>query len=284
MTAHTLYWFKSSSNFGDLLSPIVCSRFLAADFRFGRKWEADVSGMGSILNWTLFPDEESGFFRYRILRVRAQLNRTFRRPLIVWGSGLLGPVLSASGIPIRRAGIFAVRGARTRDELRRLGAVRTDVALGDPGLLVTEVWPLRPTGEIRRGFVLHAYSWEDGTAAAFAREHPEAFLIDPRRHPEQVLADVARCREIFSSSLHGLVMADALGLPNRWIGLELPWMTAERSAFKFRDYFSALGIDRTPCRVADAVSVSPEDPAPASEVERRRCELKEAAAAAARML
>lgn len=285
MAVSTLYWFRTSRNFGDMLSPVICSRFLGREFSFGGKWTADVSGIGSILGWTLLQGDEGSLLSRQALRLRAGCNRALRRPLVVWGSGLISPLPPSGGVLMRRASVFAVRGELTISELRKASVpLGSDVALGDPGVLLSDVWRIRPTGGVRRGFIPHAYCWEDGTVAAFAREHPEIRLIDPRRAPDEVLSEIADCREVFSSSLHGLVAADAMGLPNRWVGLELPWMTAETAAFKFRDYFSAVGVSRNPCRIADVVSAEPEDPAAPSTLGRRRRELMDAAVAASEEL
>lgn len=58
-----------------------------------------------------------------------------------------------------------------------------------------------------------------------------------QRAPISVLHDIARCEYILSSSLHGLVVADALGIPNAWILLS---DKVHGNGFKFRDYHSAF--------------------------------------------
>jgi hypothetical protein len=47
---------------------------------------------------------------------------------------------------------------------------------------------------------------------------------------------------VLSSSLHGLIAADALGVPNAWIGLSDALRGGD---FKFRDYYGVFGIE--PC-------------------------------------
>jgi pyruvyltransferase len=61
----------------------------------------------------------------------------------------------------------------------------------------------------------------------------------------------ARCGRIVSSSLHGIVLADALGIVNMWD----PYPTAP--PFKFRDYASAYGerIEPYTWRLADQSQV-----------------------------
>lgn len=277
----SLYWYASESNFGDAFSPLAVAHCFGCEVRHGGKWDADLVGEGSVLDFALLRDapNDLGASPLRLLRIAA--NRRFRKPLIVWGSGMLFPLKGDRRyLPIRRPRFLALRGELTRREMVRCGlvAAQEDLALGDPGLFMPEVLGVswRPT--CRRGLVLHACSWRDGTAAAFGREHPEVKLIDPRRSPQEVVRDIAGCEEVFSSSLHGLVAADALGIPNRWVGLQTSYASDELNRFKFDDYYSAFGLRRRPCEIADVLHETPCDPAPSSEVWRIRRDLAMAAA------
>lgn len=80
---------------------------------------------------------------------------------------------------------------------------------------------------------------------------PMGVALDPSGDPLVMIATAARCERIVSSSLHGLILADALGIPNMWD----PFSTAP--PFKFRDYASAYGerIEPYQWRVADQVQV-----------------------------
>ena len=48
---------------------------------------------------------------------------------------------------------------------------------------------------------------------------------------------IASCEVVLSQSLHGLIVADALGVPNVWIA---PTGDMVGGRFKFDDYFSTL--------------------------------------------
>jgi hypothetical protein len=77
--------------------------------------------------------------------------------------------------------------------------------------------------------------------------------LDPGGDPIEMVYDAAHCERIVSSSLHGLILADALGIPTMWD----PWPTDHASGFKFRDYASAYGerIEPYRWRVADQTQV-----------------------------
>ncbi len=127
---------------------------------------------------------------------------------------------------------------------------------------------------------MHAVSWENGDARRFAAEHPGILLIDPRRPPQEVVRDIASCKEVFSSSLHGLVAADSLGIPNRWVELETPHADVAANRFKFEDYYSAFGVSRTPCRMQAVAAEAPVDPVPAERIAACKAALADALAAA----
>lgn len=279
----SLYWYRNEPNFGDAFSPLAVEHCFGCGVRRGGKWDADLVAEGSVLDFTLLRDAPGGWPGSSLRRLRIAANRRLRKPLLVWGSGLLFPPEAVRPrLPIRRPRFLALRGELTRREMTACGllAEGADVALGDPGLFMPEVLGVSRRAVFRRGLVLHACSWADGTAAAFGREHPEVRLIDPRRPPAEVVRDIADCSEVFSSSLHGLVAADALGIPNRWVALKTPYACDGRNRFKFEDYYSAFGVRRTPCEIADVPRERPDDPVAASEVERIRRGLRSAAAEA----
>jgi len=61
------------------------------------------------------------------------------------------------------------------------------------------------------------------------------FLINPSDKWETVINYLCSCREILSSSLHGLICADAYNKPNLW----LDEYKLHEGDFKFRDYFTS---------------------------------------------
>jgi pyruvyltransferase len=84
-----------------------------------------------------------------------------------------------------------------------------------------------------------------GVAARYAdRSHPwvERILADPdvadlnvHTDPSDFLQKTVECEAVVSSSLHGLIFAEALKIPNLWIKLSDKVLG---EGFKFRDWFS----------------------------------------------
>jgi hypothetical protein len=72
---------------------------------------------------------------------------------------------------------------------------------------------------------------------------PGVKIIDPADDPWRVINDIAHCSRIYSQSLHGLIVADALDVPNIWIA---PGRAMLGARFKFDDYFSTLDANKDP--------------------------------------
>lgn len=151
----------------------------------------------------------------------------------VWGTGMISDTFGQIRIPNAR--FAAVRGRFTR---YLVGAPEA-TPLGDPGLLIDRFAPSCPPHHAV-GIVPHRVDRGDPAIQAVAGRSPAIIVIDVTAGPETVLEQIASCRVIVSSALHGLVAADALGLPNAWVRL------SDRvigDGFKFRDYYSAFGVD-----------------------------------------
>lgn len=95
--------------------------------------------------------------------------------------------------------VIAVRGKLSADNLG------VTVPLGDLGLLASRIWPKQPTKH-NIGVVRHYVDKDD---------YPYAdIVIDATEDAETVIKKISSCRLIFSSSLHGLIIADSYGIPN----------------------------------------------------------------------
>lgn len=68
---------------------------------------------------------------------------------------------------------------------------------------------------------------------------PGSRLIDVFAPIDEILREVQACEFVISSSLHGLIVSDAFGIPNR----RLIVSDLIKSTRKFADYYSAFGFD-----------------------------------------
>lgn len=210
-----LYWHNLVKNFGDMLSPLIVQHVSGRVVEHAGAAEADMFALGSIL----------------AIARRALAKPSDKKPFI-WGSGAIGPQNSDF---VANANVLCVRGPLTLEML----CLRRGVPMGDPGLLSNELLSddVEPTDYI--GLILHH------TQAIPERVHRRLRLdgrfrvIDVHEsNPLQTLREIASCRHIVSSSLHGLIAADSFGIPNTWLD---PTGIHRHASFKFYDYALSVG-------------------------------------------
>ncbi|MGI3212815.1 polysaccharide pyruvyl transferase family protein [Roseovarius tibetensis] len=162
---------------------------------------------------------------------------------VIWGSGSING--TGPRRPITAGQIHALRGKRTLALMQEICGVSLDVPLGDPGLLMPIFHDPEVETDMRVGIVPH-HSEKDiarRIAEAMPRDH---LVIDVALDPEAFIRQMRRCRVILSSSLHGLILADAYGIANKWISLS---NRLEGGDWKFKDYYSVTSTPgETPYR------------------------------------
>ena len=137
---------------------------------------------------------------------------------IVAGIGCAKP---GTNKKFRRADVRLLRGALTA---ARLGVA---APLGDPGLLASD-FIVRQEKQYDVGFIGH---YADKVNA------PDAHRIDITWPIEKVIEETDKCRRVISSSLHGIILADALGIERMW----MLYPKVQGGGFKFHDYASSFG-------------------------------------------
>lgn len=195
------------SNFGDLLGPIV------VDLLRQREGIAEGSAKG----------------RSRTLFSVGSVLHEARDGDVVWGSGMNGKKRPEQH-EFSKLDVRAVRGPRTAAFLRGMGVEVPDV-YGDPALLLPVLMPEMAdwTQQKKRRIAVVPNFNERGRFADV-----EGY-IDPLGDPFAIIREIAASERVVGSSLHGLVLAEALGIPAVGFasGVELP--------FKYEDYFAGTG-------------------------------------------
>lgn len=128
------------------------------------------------------------------------------------------------------AKVHLLRGRLTLENCKTFGRP----PLGDPGILAYLFAPIwKPEYEI--GLIPH-YVEKDHRQIKYWMKKG-AHLIDVQSGVQNVINEASKCERIISSSLHGLVLADSLGIPNHLVVLHPNWVWG-RCGFKFHDYYS----------------------------------------------
>lgn len=208
-----LHWWKAEPNFGDAINPLIVGHVSGRAVVHTGPRNADLFAIGSMLQV--------------VKRTHKELRESGER-VCVWGTGLLNPVFGHDFLD--NVELALVRGPVTAALLKR-----EMTRFGDPGLLISSALPFSGTRSDRIGIVPHYTLIEDQALQAFVASDPAYILIDPRGDAAEVCLQIAACAHVFASSLHGLIMADAYGVPNTWIAPQ------GQSWLKYHDYAASIG-------------------------------------------
>lgn len=254
-------------NFGDMLGPDIVKRLLeyhtgcsAQDlpvtdfeqFDGSNKIATDPDVLGPCL-WTV-----------------GSVLRFVRRNDHVWGTGSLGKNLEFTSGPCQgyrdkfnNVTVYSVRGPRTVELMESLCPKRIQVYLKDEKRAIRDEWKgeIRPYGDggflipflfpevgrLRKTplapnqkkkfdscLILHHYD-KDSVEKVEETKQTVLPVIQPWR---TMAGNMSECAVLSSSSLHGLILADAYGIPARWIQANTAVLP-----FKFSDYYESMGAD-----------------------------------------
>lgn len=237
-----LYWCRGKGetdeqqrNFGDYLSPLIVEMLSSKAVVYAPIYSAEMMAIGSILP-----------------RERKAKRFFLPRRLHIWGAGTDAPDLKFSG----RHHYHAVRGQKSFEQISDLSQ---SPVFGDPGLLANYWWEGKPKPEkrYRLGVIPHYVDQKNSFVEA-ATKLPGVLFINVFWPVEEVLRAIQSCDFILSSSMHGLIIADAFSVPNRRLRLSDGLI----SDFKFVDYYSAFGMAEPQPLVKDSLlSLAYSDPA-----------------------
>lgn len=207
------YWKKEQQeNLGDYLSTVIVEHMkqrhgLAED---GCRRRIHLYAVGSIL--------QAGY-----------------QNAAVWGSGFIEDPLGSGlsrvfhGSWMRKLDIRAVRGPLTAEALRRLGHTVPEVC-GDPGILMPMIYQPQNVEKTREYVVVRHY------VDTQVCENTVPILTTDYKGFIDRLCQAGR---VVSSSLHGVILAEAYGVP---AVLYRPEETDEQlPIFKYKDYYYGTG-------------------------------------------
>lgn len=217
-----LYYYREPKlhNFGDVLSLKLVERIVGEPVAVYQKGEKKqkLLAIGSIFYFAVDGD-------------------------VIWGSGINGKTLSKSYYRFTHLDIRAVRGPLTRQFLMENFAIDCPEVYGDPALLIPYLFPefkrkLNPRYET---IIIPHYR----EISLYPRDqYPN--VVYPTDPWDEIIDKILDSRFVISSSLHGLVVAEAFGIPARM--LRVPAM---EYIFKYQDYY--CGTNRPLFRYAHSV-------------------------------
>jgi len=166
----------------------------------------------------------------------------------VWGIGYINNKYTFKE---RGFDVHAVRGPLTRDRLLSQGVKCAEV-YGDPALLFPKFYRPAVPKRFDLGVIPH-YIDKGRPWVQTCRAEPGVLVINPQQGIFSFVQQVLMCARIASSSLHGLICADAYGIPSRWLRLSDGVVGA---GFKFRDYYGSIRAKvQHPMDVPDVIPI-----------------------------
>jgi hypothetical protein len=214
-----LYWFVNKDgkkNYGDVLGPYLFAKLSKSKPNFVKS-----------------PTDRR--FKYIIknyLTIGSIISMANRNS-VVWGSGII-----KKDEKIRRANFTAVRGPYTRNRLIELGYNCPEI-YGDPALLMPLVFSPKVIKRYKVGIIPHYVDYEKVLNLTAHLDNVlviNLITIDV----EETTIEILSCHKVISSSLHGIIISQAYGIPAIWMKFS---NNLAGDDVKFYDYYASVGID-----------------------------------------
>jgi pyruvyltransferase len=207
------WWIKQKGeNFGDALNPILAQHI-----------------SGKTINLVEVGDPSS---EPRYYCIGSILQSSMSTESEIWGTGLMR---HESKLKVTPKKIYAVRGPLTRKSLIEQGFDCPEV-YGDPALLYPKFYNPSIEKKYKWGIIPHYVDQKVSWLDKF-KNNADVKIINILDHPNKVIDDIKSCEKIISSALHGIIAADAYGIPAKWIKLS---DDVAGNGFKFMDYFASV--------------------------------------------
>ena len=211
-----LFWWRlegsKHGNFGDEITQLLIKKIFNRRVVWAAPSECDMIGAGSIL-------------------VETYQNKQTNKPF-VWSSGFI----EDDGITLTDDD-FVFKALRGKSSLKRVTSASQDsIVLGDAGLLASYLLEPGVQKRYKLGILPH-YVDRDSDLIKELSKQEGVYIIDAKWPCTQVVQAIAECETLLSSSLHGLIVGDSVGTPNKHLMLS---DKLKGGSYKFIDYYSAL--------------------------------------------
>lgn len=219
-----LFWAKNRglSNFGDELNPYLVQKI--TDKKIKR-----------ITKIPRFSFTKTNLVIGSVIQIS---NRNCK----VWGAGIIQKDANILG-----GQFYAVRGPITRNRILELGFKCPEV-YGDPALLLPLYFKTEnsfPKYEI--GVIPHIIDYH---LIKDLIDDAKVKVIDLTEPVEIILENIISCKKIISSSLHGIIVPQAYGIPSVWVKIS---DKLYGDNIKFHDYFASVNIT---AYLPDSINIS----------------------------
>jgi len=222
-----LYWFDHTINFGDVINPLLVQEL-----------------SGKKIYW-VSPER----YKYNhLLSIGSVLSRATRNS-IVWGSGFISEHSVCKEKPQK---VYAVRGPLSRELLLKQG-IECPKVYGDPALLLPLLYKSQNNKKYKIGLIAHYADKNHPVVKKLITNEGVHFIDVQSKNPLDFIDQINSCDKVISSSLHGLIVADAYGIPSLWVEFSDKVIG---NGFKFYDYFLSVGRQKEkPIRIVKGTTI-----------------------------
>ena len=208
--------FKDNENYGDLLSKYLVEKIAGRPVKF------------------VHPKKQPWYKlnKKNYLAVGSILHHATKES-IVWGSGIIDRKQK-----VAQADFRAVRGPRTREYLLDLG-YQCPAVYGDPALVLPRYFNPQVEKKYELGIIPHYHDYKE--VSETYKNEAEILVIDLMTlDVEAVTRKILECKKTVSSSLHGLIVSHAYGIPSVWVEFSKKLFG---DGVKFNDYLESVKLD-----------------------------------------
>ncbi|VVT06218.1 conserved hypothetical protein [Marinobacter salarius] len=215
---YPVFYFDSISNVGDLINPYLVNKLSGKKAHQVRSRSIrHVVGLGSMFHMA-------------------------NKNSVIWGTGIISDDVSFRKMTNCHS-VNSVRGHLTKNILIENGVIGSNhLPLGDPGLLMPNFYNPIIRKQYKIGIIPHYVDIDSD----FFKGLVNSVVIDVQQDPESFIDELLKCEYVVSSSLHGLILADSYGVPNKWVSFS---DRITGGTFKFHDYYSTTDNSDEDCFV-----------------------------------
>jgi len=207
---------KAHENYGDILSKYIVEKVSGKDVQFFNA-----------------PKNRKKIFKKKYLMAIGSILSYAQKSAVVWGSGII-----SKEDHFAKATFCAVRGPLSRKRIIELGYSCPEV-YGDPALLLPDFYRPKIKKKFEYGFIPH-YVDQDIVNSYYKAEQ-DSTIVNLLHDDWSFTTDrILECERIISSSLHGVIVAQAYGIPAIWVQFS---NRLSGDNVKFADYFLSVGIE-----------------------------------------
>lgn len=225
-------YYAKVPNMGDLLNVMIIEQLFGYKVKRHTFLTGELSAIGSGLEQFTLRDNP-------ILACAERVAGVVFPTVTIWGTGFVRYKNQDTSFYRKNIKFAAVRGELSKVRVEKILGKELNIPTGDAGILASYLLKETIMKRYNVGIIAHYKEQDEPVFQKLVESYPKSLFIDVRHTPDTVIRQIASCECIISSSLHGLIIADSLRIPNIHIKVSDKLLG---DGFKFDDYYSAYNL------------------------------------------